>query len=467
MSDPTSWRNLSPGNLSRAQPEVHAMDVEACVSAAYAAFPKWAALSLDARISALQTCQAAIRQNAERLAFLIADETGKPLTEARGELGAVVAKFDLTIADAWEFLADHPVTDAPHPALVRVRPRGPAAVIAPFNFPIHLGHGAAVAYLAAGNPVLFKPSPLAAATCGAYGSIMAAALPPGVFQIVQGWGGAGRQLSLHPKVRSVCFTGSVAAGRSLAVELAADYSKSLALELGGKNAAIVCADADPVLAATAVADALCLTAGQRCNATSRALVHESLLDEFLSALRESLGRYRPGDPLEESTALGPLITSAAVDRYRSLTSLDVGEWLVPGTVPESVGEMRGHYVIPAVALCRDFDLLAATPLHCEETFSPVLTVIPFRDDDEAVRLHNSTPFGLTASIFSRDRNRFEMLGACLQVGNLYWNLPTTFSPSTLPFGGIGISGNGKPGGRGFVRFAGDEQAVQWRDPNAS
>lgn len=467
MSDPTSWRNLSPGDLSRALPEVHATDVETCVSAACAAFPKWASLSLDARISALQACQAAIRENAERLAFLIADETGKPLTEARGELGAVIAKFDLTIADARKFLADHPVSDGPHPALIRIRPRGPAAVVAPFNFPIHLGHGAAVAYLLAGNPVLFKPSPLAAATCAAYGSLMAAALPPGVFQIVQGWGGAGRQLSLHSKIRSVCFTGSAAVGRSLAIELAADYSKSLALELGGKNAAIICADADPALSATGVADALCLTAGQRCNATSRALVHESLIDDFLSALRESLGRYRPGDPIEESTTLGPLISSAAVERYRSLASLNVGEWLIAGTTPESVGGKRGHYVTAAVALCRDFDRLAATPLHRDETFSPVLTVIPFRDDAEAERLHDSTPFGLTASIFSRDRNRFETLGARLRVGNLYWNLPTTFSPSTLPFGGLGISGNGKPGGRGFVRFTSDEQAVQWREPGAS
>jgi acyl-CoA reductase-like NAD-dependent aldehyde dehydrogenase len=467
MTDPTSWRNLSPGDLSRAMAEVQTTDVETSVAAARAAFPEWAGTSLDARISALQACQVAIRENSDRLAHLIAEETGKPLTEARGELGAVIAKFDLTIADAREFLADRPVNDGPHPALVRIKPRGPAAIIAPFNFPIHLGHGAAVAYLLAGNPVLFKPSPLAAATCAVYGSLMAAALPPGVFQIVQGWGDAGRQLSLHPDVRAVCFTGSAAVGRALATELAADYSKSLALELGGKNAAIVCEDADPTLAATGVADALCLTAGQRCNATSRALVHESLLDDFLSALRDSLDRYRPGNPLEESTTLGPLISSAAVDRYRSLTSLDVGKWLVPGTVPESVSGKCGHYVTPAVALCRDFDLLSATPLQREETFSPVLTVIPFRDDDDAVRIHDSTPFGLTASIFSADRSRFETLGSRLQVGNLYWNLPTTFSPSTLPFGGLGMSGNGKPGGRGFVRFAGDEQAVQWREPAAS
>jgi acyl-CoA reductase-like NAD-dependent aldehyde dehydrogenase len=130
-------------------------------------------------------------------------------------------------------------------------------------------------------------------------------------------------------------------------------------------------------------------------------------------------------------------------------------------VPERVEGRRGHYVEPAVVVCEDFVRLAASPLHREESFCPILAVIPFRDEAEALRMHAATPFGLAASIFTRDRERFDRLGADLRVGNLYWNLPTTFSPSTLPFGGLGASGNGKPGGRGFIRFAADEQAVQW------
>jgi acyl-CoA reductase-like NAD-dependent aldehyde dehydrogenase len=462
MTEPSVWQNRSPGDLDVALEEVAATEVAAAVAVSRAAAPDWARAPLGMRIAALREAQADLRAESEPLARLIALETGKPLAEARGELGAVVAKFDLSIADAEEFIADRSVTDGPHPALVRHKPRGPAAVVAPFNFPIHLGHGAAVAYLLAGNPVLFKPSPLAAVTGAAYGAIMARALPPGVFQIVQGWGETGRALCVHPDVRAVCFTGSIPVGRALARELAGDYAKSLALELGGKNAALVCADADVAQASRDVAQAACLTAGQRCNATSLAFVHADALDDFLSRLVADLALYQPGDPLREETKMGPLISAAAVERYRALTALDAGEWFWRQPVPERVEGRRGHYVEPAVVVCEDFVRLAASPLHREESFCPILAVIPFRDEAEALRMHDAAPFGLTASIYTRDRERFERLGADLRVGNLYWNLPTTFSPSTLPFGGLGASGNGKPGGRGFIRFAADEQAVQWK-----
>lgn len=464
MPDPARWQNRRPGDLDHALQEVAAADVAAAVAAAEAAARDWARTPLDRRIAALREAQVAIRANAEPLARRIAEETGKPLAEARGELGAVVAKFDLTIADAEQFVADRPVTDGPHPALVRSKPRGPAAVIAPFNFPIHLGHGATVAYLLAGNPVLYKPSPLAAVTGADYGALMAAALPPGVFQIVQGGGETGRALAIHPAVRAVCFTGSIPVGTALARELAADYAKSLALELGGKNATIVCVDADVADASARVAESLCLTAGQRCNATSLAFVARPRLGDFLAGLATALAAYPPGDPLTESTKMGPLVSAAAVDRYRRLTALDVGEWIRRPPVPERVGGKRGHYVESAVVVCEDFGRLAASALYREESFCPILAVVPFDDDAEAVRLHNHSPFGLTASVFTADRARFERIGDELPVGNLYWNLPTTFSPSTLPFGGLGISGNGRPGARGFIRFAADEQAVQWRCP---
>lgn len=462
MSDPRSWQNLNPANLDDTLPEVRATDVAESVAAAADAAAAWARTPLEKRVALLRDCQATIRGEAENLARLISREVGKPLAEARGELGAVVAKFDLTIADAGEFVADREVLDGPHPALVRSKPRGPAAVIAPFNFPIHLGHGATVAYLLAGNPVLYKPSPLAAVTGEAYGRIMAAALPPGVFRIVQGMGEAGRALCTHPAVRSVCFTGSIPVGTALAAELAADYAKSLALELGGKCASIVCADADIAQASSDIAQAMCLTAGQRCNATSLAYIHESRLDDFLSRLVADLAPYQPGDPQSEAAKIGPVVSAAAQDRYRRLTSLDVGEKFLHGEIPGTVNGKRGHWAAPAVICCPDFERLANSALFREESFCPVLTVVPFADDADAVRMHSASPFGLTASIFTADRARFAAMGETMAVGNLYWNLPTTFSPSTLPFGGLGISGNGRPGARGFIRYAADEQAVQWK-----
>jgi acyl-CoA reductase-like NAD-dependent aldehyde dehydrogenase len=234
-NEPRAWQNFSPGDLAFAFPEVAVGDVSRSVARSVEAFPSWAARSLDERRDILSSSRERLLLGSESLAALISQETGKPLREARLEMAAVVAKFDLTFADGEKHLRDVPVHDGPNPGLIRQHPRGPAAVIAPFNFPVHLGHGAAVAYLLAGNTVLFKPSPQAANVGLAYGRIMQEALPPGVFQVVPGWGATGRALRLDKAVRSVCFTGSVPVGRELACSLAADTSKSLALELGGKK----------------------------------------------------------------------------------------------------------------------------------------------------------------------------------------------------------------------------------------
>lgn len=464
-TEPQSWRNSSPADLSFVFPEVRTGDVEQAVAKSRKASPGWAALSLDERRRALETCRQSLQDRSGQLADLISRETGKPLRESRLEMSAVIAKFDLTFSDGERYLRDEAVGDGPHPARISRRPAGPAAVVAPFNFPIHLGHGAAVAYLLAGNTVVFKPSPLAANTGLAYAQAMCCGLPEGVFEILPGWGETGRALCGHRAIRSVCFTGSMAAGRELSLILAADYSKSLALELGGKNSAIVFADADLDLSAEAVADGLCLTAGQRCNATSRVLVHESVAEAFLQRLLASVARYQPGDVLEESTLLGPLIGFAAHERYEQLVSLDVGEWILPGGVLETNPKgQHGYWVLPAIVVCGDCAPLDKSPLALAETFAPILVMETFSSESEAVARHEAWNFGLTASVFTSDAATFERVGAGLSVGNLYHNLPTTFSPSTLPFGGWGISGNGRPGARGFLRFATRDQAVQWRKP---
>lgn len=462
MSDPKTWQNSAPGDLDDLLQEVSASPVEDAIIRSRKTFSDWSRLSLDSRKDALRDCRQAIENHRDALAISISQETGKPLTEARAELAAVVAKFDLSFADADRHIADRPVNDGPHPAIVRSRPRGPAAVIAPFNFPIHLGHGAVVAYLLAGNTVLFKPSPLAARTGASYVRAMQSALPLGALELVQGHGETGHRLCKHADVRSVCFTGSAAVGRQLAVDLAEDFSKSLALELGGANASIVLDDSDLATATRDIADSFCLTAGQRCNATSRVLVHQSVLDDFLAALLAETARYTPGYPQSEQTTLGPLISAAARERYESLTSLKIGDWILPPDVPDEVDGRRGNYVTPAIVLCHDAGDFTSSALHQEEAFCPILAVIPVASDSEAIQRHNSTPFGLTASIFTESTDRFEAIGRALPVGNLYHNLPTTFSPSTLPFGGLGQSGNGKPGARGFIRYAADEQAVQTR-----
>lgn len=436
-------------------PEVLPGDPEAAIAEAVEAASGWAATPLPERAERLKAAQQGISAKKEDLARGIALETGKPLTEALGEVGAVIAKIDLTIADAERYLAEEPVTDGPHPARVRRLARGPAAVIGPFNFPLHLGHGANVAYLLAGNPVIYKPSPFAANVAAAYGEIMAAAFPPGVFTLLQGGGAEGQAICVDPRVRAVCFTGSVPVGRALARALVDDFAKDVALELGGSNALIVCADADLELAARAAADGACLTAGQRCNATSRVIVEKSVEAEFQKLFLQALETYQPGDPLKPETKLGPVISEGAVLRYEKLCASIEGDWLLPGRVEPEVDGKRGHYVRPAVVRRANSDSVES------ECFVPLVSYYVAEDLDEAARIQAATPFGLTASIFTRSQELFERLGARMEVGNLYANLPTTFSPSTLPFGGLRDSGNGRPGGRAFIRFATREQSVQW------
>ena len=447
----------SPGDLSVILPEVAPTDVAAAVDAAVAAAGGWARTPLPERIARLRVAQEALAAAKEELARGIALETGKPITEALGEVGAVVAKIDLTSADADRWLAEETDLGGPHPALIRRRSRGPAAVVGPFNFPLHLGHGANVAHLLAGNPVLFKPSPLAAGVAARYGELMSPAFPPGVFQVVQGGGAEGEQLCLDPRVRSVCFTGSVAVGQKLSVSLAHDFSKDLALELGGSNALLVCADADLDKAATAAAEGACLTAGQRCNATSRVIVERPVAAEFQRRFLAALTAFQPADPLLATTKLGPVISAAATARFARLLAETPGDWLLRGAVVPEVAGQRGHYVRPAVVLREDDGAADA------ECFVPLISLFIAADLDHAVRLQSASPFGLTASVFTRSEATFRALGERLEVGNLYANLPTTFSPSTLPFGGLRGSGNGRPGGRGFIRFTTAEQAVQWAE----
>ena len=454
-ASPHSWRNRSPGDLSIELHEICADEVSAAVEAAVNAAPAWRSAPLVEKVVRMKAAQQELAAAKERLARGISLETGKPLTEALGEVGAVIAKIDLTIEDAKRWLVEESDLGGPHAASVRRRARGPAAVIAPFNFPLHLGHGANVAHLLAGNPVIFKPSPLCANVAADYGAIMAGAFPPGVFGVLQGGGAEGEALCLDARVRSVCFTGSATVGRSLARALAEDFSKDLALELGGVNAMIVCADADLDKAASAAAEGACLTTGQRCNATSRVIVERSVATEFEQKFLAALAVFQPGDPLSLTTKLGPLISAAAVARYEKLCAEAPGDWLQPGKVEPEVAGKRGHYVRPAVVRRND------DGPEDNECFVPIVSLFIADDLEHALRLHNATPYGLTASVFTRSEAKFRALGEHLEVGNLYANLPTTFSPSTLPFGGLHSSGNGRPGGRGFIRFTTDEQAVQW------
>ncbi len=463
-SSPTRWSTRSPGDLDREIAEVHAGLVEPTVSAAVRAFRDWARTPLAVRLNCLREAQTRLRSYQDALAEGITVETGKPITEARGEMAAVIAKFDLTIQDAEQFLPRQEVADNLNPAWIRRRPRGPAAVVGPFNFPLHLPNGALLSYLAAGNTVIFKPSPFAANVAREYSNLLARAFPTGVFNLLQGWATESERLCVHPAVRSVCFTGSLAVGRKLAVALAADIGKDLALELGGKNSVIICPDADLDVAVHGVAAGAYQTAGQRCNATSRVLVHEKILDDFMTRFAEAAVGFAPGDPLRPTTRMGPLINAQAVERYTKALGEHKGDWLLEGGAADYIDGKRGYFVHPAAVVYRtrrDRVLAMQLPSSRSELFAPLIEIFAVSDMDDAIALHNQSPFGLAASVYTRSETVFWELADQLLAGNVYGNLPTTQSPSTLPFGGLGDSGSRHPGGRGFIRFTSDEQAVQF------
>jgi acyl-CoA reductase-like NAD-dependent aldehyde dehydrogenase len=458
MTEP--WQNRSPGDLRICLNEITPSAVEPAITASSGAYPLWSSMPLETRWLHLQAVQADLESKRERLAYAISLETGKTLTEARAELGAVINKFTLTYEDALEHLSPRTVIGGPHPAEVRHVSRGPAAVIGPFNFPLHLANGAIIPHLLAGNTVIFKPSPVAANVAALYAACFQRHLPDGVFELIQGGASQGLALCSTPDIRSICFTGSAEAGAAIARATAGDFSKNIALELGGKNALMLLEDGDPIAAAKAAAIGICSGAGQRCNATSRAIIHTTHLDVFCSTLVQEMQRFQPGDPCSPDTNLGTAINRAAHQRYADQLHLPA-TWLLKGSALDSCDDRPGYYVCPAARLWPTLQQGMQCPVIDRELFVPLIDVFGASNDEEILQLHNATPHGLTASIYTASRERFESLGRHLRVGNLYANLPTTQAPSTLPFGGLGTSGNGKPAGRGFIRWTVDEQAVQF------
>lgn len=461
-ADPKSWRNANPADLSDLLPEVHATPAETVLAAAAAAAEGWAETPLAERIQRLRSAQKVLQDHQEELAQGVCREIGKPITECRAEAAALLTKIDFAISDAERFLAEEKPVDAPNPSRIRQRSRGPSLVIGPFNWPLHLSHGPSTAHLLAGNPVILKPSPMAPIVSAKYMSLLSPLFPPGVFQIAQGGTELARTLCFDRRIRSIVFTGSVPAGRGLLAEITSlDPTKDVALELGGKNAAVVLADADLVRAAKMVAEAACLTSGQRCNATSRVLVDTKVLPLFSKELAPAVDPFRPGWPAEESTRLGPLVNASSVERYRSALKAPADvKFLEPGKVHAELSGRRGHYVEPCVRLWPSVASYLADPGSKVEFFAPVIDVVPVDSQEAAIAAHNAVPLGLSASVFTTSRKNFEHFSNHLHAANIYANLPTTMSPSALPFGGWGESGNRHPGGRGLIRFAADEQVLQ-------
>lgn len=425
--------------------------VDAAAQAAAAAFPGWSAAPLPRRQAALTRLQRALQRRRRALTEMIAREVGKPLWEAEREVDRLIARVDETRTHALARVQPFEVSLAREVrGVCRYHPHGVLAILGPFNFPAHLAASQFLPGLLAGNTIVFKPSEYApfvgqlVAECA-----LDARLPAGVFNVVVGGGAVGARLIEQPAVRAVLFTGSVATGRRIQQAVWRHANKSVSLEMGGKNAALVLEDADVRLAAREAAIGAYSMAGQRCNATSRIIVHRRQAKRFLEAFLPLVDQLTIGHPMTPGTFMGPLVSRAAVDTLQAGLAAARREGydvLRPGG-PASIRGYRGHYVRPSVHLLDSPGRVAGRGAYrLEELFGPDTAIYIVRSTEEAIALNNEGPYGLVTSVFTRAPRAFEWVSRRVDTGLVNWNRGTIFSSGLLPFGGTKASGNQMPAG---------------------
>ena len=414
-------------------PRADAGDVDWAVARAKAAFPAWRAVAPAERAALLRSLADALSAQREELARLEARNAGKPIGDARGEMDMVAQTIGYYAGAPERLLGDSiPVSDGQ--AWTVREPLGVVGLIVPWNFPLTIAAWKLGPALAAGNTVVLKPAELTPLTALRFSEIaLEAGLPEGVVNVVVGPGSVcGRRLVEHPDVAKIAFTGSTEVGRSIAAG-AAQTIKRVTLELGGKSPNIVFADADLQAAAAAAPGAVFGNAGQDCCARSRILVQAEALDEFMGLLEDAVGAITVGDPLAETTQMGPLISAAQREAVSSFVN---GE--APVAIQGHKPAGPGFWFAPTVLCPVDPDARAAR----EEIFGPVAVVIPFRDEEEAIRLANDTIYGLSGSIWTGDGGRALRVARALDAGVLSINSNTSVRVST-PFGGFKQSGYGR------------------------
>jgi betaine-aldehyde dehydrogenase len=414
-------------------PKAGAEEVDAAVARAKAAFPAWRAVAPADRATLMRGLADAIEARLEELARTEARNAGKPIGDARGEIGMVVETFRY-YAGAPERLLGQTIPVAGGIDMTFREPLGVVGLIVPWNFPLTIAAWKVAPALAAGNCVVLKPAELTPLSAVELERIaLEAGLPEGVLNVVAGPGRiCGQRLVEHPDVAKIAFTGSTEVGRGIAAGAAATI-KRVTLELGGKSANVVFADADIEAAAAAAPGAVFGNAGQDCCARSRILVEASAVDDFLAALAPAVEAIKVGEPLDESTQMGPLISAGQLQTVSSFVP-DDAPVAIRGSAPEGPGYWFAPTVLAPVA---NGDRAAR-----EEIFGPVACVIPFRDEAEAIRLANETIYGLSGSIWTGNGARALRVARAVDAGVLSINSNTSVRVST-PFGGFKQSGVGR------------------------
>lgn len=436
-------------------------DLDAAVESAHAGQKAWAALTTVERSRILLRAVALLRERNDDLAELESLNTGKPLSETRS--------VDIvTGADVLEYYAGvmHGLEGSQVPLregsffYTRQEPLGVVGAIGAWNYPIQIALWKAAPALAAGNAMIFKPSEVTPLTALKLAEILTeAGLPDGVFNVLPGDGaGVGTALTEHPGIEKISFTGGTATGRKVMASASSSTLKEVTMELGGKSALIICADADIDLAADVAMMANFYSSGQVCTNGTRVFVPHSLQADVEQALRERVARIRIGDPLAEDTNFGPLVSAAHMRRV--LAHIESGKTegarLVCGGERLTDGALgKGCYVAPTIfSDCRD-DMAIVR----EEIFGPVLSLLTYEDEDEAIRRANATDYGLAAGVVTPDLSRAHRLIHCLEAG-ICWVNCWGESPATMPVGGYKQSGVGRENGLTTLRAYTRTKSVQ-------
>lgn len=431
MSDTFTLINPATGRSFRDVPRASADEVDAAVARAVEAQRGWAALPPVARADALRLFARVVEAHVEELARLEVENSGHPIESARWEAGHVAQVLNF-YAGAPERLSGLQIPVAGGVDVTFHEPYGVVGIIVPWNFPMTIASWGFAPALAAGNAVVLKPAELTPLTAMRLGELaLEAGLPEGLFTVITGSGSlVGQRFVSHPDVRKVVFTGSTEVGVDVAAGCAR-MLKPVTLELGGKSANIVFADADLEKAAAAAPGAVFDNAGQDCCARSRILVQRSVYDRFLELLEPAVAAWRVGDPGNPATQMGPLISASHRDTVAGF--LDGARVAYRGSAPDG----DGFWFAPAVVLADPGDRIAQ-----DEVFGPVVAVLPFDDEADGIRLANDTIYGLAGSIWTENLGRAMRVSRAVKSGVLSVNSHSSVRYWT-PFGGMKASGLGR------------------------